>query len=169
MSIISEVTNPFITTRQQIKNKNGDWVNIPFKEVVQKQAGHFNRSISEDGTSILTSFGKATTIEMFEFTNHKDDPTIYPLLYIDPRHDENYNSIIHTISKTGRTNPTPNILRLHHHEFLGVEYDSEGENAKVYLKKPIHLPQGCRLVLKGFNDSKSTYKIFWTEEVTEND
>lgn len=169
MSMFSEITNPFIATREQIRRSDGSWGFAPNKEEVQKQTSYLGRAISGEGTSILTSFGRPTTIQHLEIALQADNPTVFPLLYIDQRHDGNYNSIFHVITKRGRSNPTPGLLDSHYHTHLGVELNEAGD-AKVYLKKPLYLPQGCRLVLKGFDgeDSKATYKMFWTE-VVEND
>lgn len=166
MSVHTEITNPFFKVRKQVKNSHNEWVDQPYKELIQKNASYFNRTISGDGTSIITSFGNPTTIDIFEFTTVKESSIVLPLLYIDPRYNGNYDSIFHVVSKTGRVNPTPSMIETHGHSFLDVDTDNEG-NSKVFLKKPIYIPQGCRLVLRGFNneDTKTTYNVFWTEEV----
>lgn len=96
----------------------------------------------------------------------EEDPICYPLLYITPNKNTLYtDNLFHIISKTGRGLATPNYIELHGSMFLKSETSSG--NSKISLKKPIFLPNGCELVIKGFNDqdTRSTYKILWNEVI----
>lgn len=166
MGVFTEVTNSFINVREQIKDKNGNWKSKGETETIQKFSAFLRRDISGNGTTVISTFGNPTEIIDFEMSMVEEDPICYPLLYIRPNKDSQYNdNLFHIIGKTGRGSATPNYIELHGSTFLKSE--TSGGNSKISLKKPIFLPNGCELVIKGFNgeDTRSTYKILWNEVI----
>lgn len=165
MSIFTEITNPFINNRNQIKNTDGKWIDMQEERHIQKRSTQL-RLKPENGVTynVFTSFNRPVYLEMFEMGGVING--CYPLLFLSSGEDGSYQSIFHVIRFDGRANPTPSMLRESLSEHLETKQSSSDDTQNIItLKKPIFLPEGCKLAIRSLStvEQEVTYKAFWRE------
>lgn len=174
MSMFTEILNPFMNVRNQIK-QNGRWVDKGLRKETHGNVSALNKEITfNTDWKIMTKWNTHIIIDAFEFSTAS--PFIYPLLFAKAGSDGDYaQNLFHIIRPTGRSNATVTEIYKYGSTFLESEqFKNEDDSLWGYivkLKAPIHLPSGCQLVIRtlanGSGDTLS-YKLQW-REIVEND
>src|SRR5699024_554906 len=167
MSIVTEILNPFIKTRNQVKNKSGQWVDQPSDKWTQHSAS-LRGNISKEGGSvnIINRFNREIVIDSFSFLVYEN---IHATCHKDSREVPYVTQIFHSLTTAGPSASFPYIIDRDGHDYLEIQKKDENSEGKTYyivrLKKPLYLPEGCHLELKAGNSVTGSfmYKVFWRE------
>ncbi len=115
---------------------------------------------------VFEEAGSKVILDYFEYSQNNKDA--YPVLHINGANPNNsyQDQIFHTVAPHGtRWHATPLRLASDGHPNLEVmAYDSDVDQYKFNLKKPIELPGGARLAFKNTNEDdtviyKAVYRV----------
>lgn len=157
---VTNIINSFLNVRNKVKDADGNWVDQTKPKETQHMASGLSRDVSSGITILVFEvWGKKVIIDSLEFGT---DTTAYAALHVKEGEDSSYtNQLFHETRKgSGRANPTPTIIAGGSSYF---KVHKDGDDAKVWLKKPVRLPEGGKLTFSATNDGKITYKVFWRE------
>lgn len=170
--MVTEILNPFIKTRNQIK-KNGRWVDQSLDKEEQSHIQSLRKSLKSGDTWTLIPYwiGKHLTIDSIEVG------TTSPYLAIacmvgTPNSDYKNNLFQVVYPNGGRAPASPTTLLKYGNSYMKCEQFTEDEaknivgGYKMTLKQPIHLPQGGKIVFSVLGDDRTldfTYSVKYRE------
>lgn len=172
MSLFTEILNPYIRTRPQVKNKYGQWVDqerLKNDESIQIYHGLRKPISSGSLIHVFESWDSKVVIESLTFVS---DGRVHPFLWVNKdRTTENlaeYNlfqmvgpEIVNGVIGS-RLYPNASIIETYGHDLLEtVKHEVDGQTVyTTTLKRPLTLPNGCKLSFRTSSnpDIPVTYK-----------
>lgn len=166
--MFSEIINPFLNVRNKIKNANGDWVDQvkPRETIYQRDENRLDIS-NESNHVVFEEWDKKIIIDALNYGTNSF--FVAPLLWIREGETNTFtDQILHGIrGGGGRSSLIPRYIKDYGNEFLEIgQYDTENVEVVIYLKKPIILPNGGKLVFNSTSNQTGTetsYKVIWRE------
>lgn len=163
--MFTEVLNTFLNVRNKVKNSSGNWVDMEEKTRTLHTSEGLGVDISADQDYvILNEVGHP--IEITSITVGGNSDKISVLLNQDNSASPFVGNLLHTIG-SGSQRSSARAERLmdesYRSDYLGIHhYDSSTKNNVIYLKKPILLPAGGKLILRlltGEPQARVTYRV----------
>lgn len=159
---VTNIVNSFLNVRNKVKDADGNWVDQKKPRETQHMAESLSRSISDGITiNVFEVWNKKVIIDSLEFGT---DTYAYASLHVDRNDQGAYtNQLFHETRKgSGRANSVPRVIEEGSYFF---DVRREGDDAKVWLKHPIILPQGGKLTFGSTREEtgRITYKVYWRE------
>lgn len=159
---LANIVNSFLNVRNKVKDSDGNWVDERKIKETQHMAEGLRVDISRGITvNVFEVWGKKVIIDTLEFGT---DSYAYPSLHVDRNDQGSYtNQLFHeTRMGSNRANAVPGVIA-EGSSYFNVERDSG--DSKVWLKKPVILPEGGRLTFGSTReeDGRITYKVYWRE------
>ena len=149
----SEILNPYLNNRNQVKNQKGQWVDEKQPSETIHTRTISNKDLSDDHFVVFDESEKEIIIDSLFFgTNNKSG--IYMRLFSNPEDDDqSYASNMFVgIKGSGAWSLTQLYIKENGHPLLeNYLYDEENNNYNTINKRPIHLPKGGKLLVRGGN------------------
>lgn len=162
--MFTEILNPFINVRNKIKNKRGDWVDQRQPIESQQATGGYDIVVTPSTDFIVfETWGKKVILDSLSYTTNTD---VFPRLETSQNNPIAYNTqIFHSLLLSGgRSANWASVIEFNGHDHF--EIIKKGETSfHLTLKRPIVLPEGCRLEFTGGSNSSGYlgYKVYWRE------
>lgn len=164
--MFTEILNPFITVRNKIRDSRGEWVDQRNPIETQHATGDYDVVVtSNTDIVVFETWGRKVILDSLSYTTDTD---AFPRLETSQNNPIPYNTqIFHSLTLSGsRSANWPSVIELHGHGLF--EIISTGDTTNGYhisLKRPIILPEGCRLEFGGGTsaDGYLAYKVYWRE------
>ena len=172
MSMFSEIINPFLNVRNQIKNKSGQWVDMSTPKEETKVHASNNRDITGDTEIIIFEhWDRKIVLEGLVLASNAE---MSPHLYVKPTGSQDYlNDVFRSIQDhlgIGFATPRRISESDNNHDYLDlVKYDGikDGVPSGSYmvLKRPVVMGHGGKLVIQGNEEytGNAIIKVVWRE------
>lgn len=161
MSNFTEILNPYIKVRNQVKDKNGDWIDESFSTVREntRMISQLRKEIEKDGyVKLFEAEDEQTIIESFYIVATQN---CFPAIWLN-KSNENSNdrgtNLFYILNHRFRTSPSMQNIDSYGSDYFEVISKEEGvaEDGQdfytVMLKKPISIPKGSVIGVKGSSD-----------------
>jgi hypothetical protein len=149
---VSHIINPFLPTRNHVKNKNGDWIPETKDDGDIIILDAFNREITTEFDNIYNT-DRPFVIEAFEWgtQNHENiSPRLYPG---ESSASGIYSNLFVTIASTARGSCTARNIGVRGSSyFYKRSYDVNDNFYSFSLTNPIFMPKGGTLGWIGTGD-----------------
>lgn len=163
--MFTEILNPFLNVRNKVKDSQGKWVDqTKPKEVLQMK---YDSGITTSGTTEIPIFeiwNKKVIIDQLEYGSNT---SFHPRLWQKPEHvGEPFENQLFTVPtrEGGGSSAWPSVISTQETSLLKSGF-WESPRGMVFLKRPIILPSGGKLIFEGSSssDGKSAFKVVWRE------
>ena len=174
MSMFSEIINPFLNVRNQIKNRAGQWVDktIEPNEVLRHYTSDGTDFTDNQMESIFNVTGKKVIIDQLTVAMDTDiNINIIPSEYAGVSNTQaNISQAVLNWGGggvyRGRSSRTTTINGHPLYEKVMGENEENPESHTITLKRPIILPNGGELRIYGYNASGEASWSIVTREIT---
>lgn len=172
MSMFTEILNPFIKTRNQVKNKHGEWIDqveTKTQEEVKLITG-LRETVDQGYKEVYKTVAEKTIIDSFLISATK---FVYPILWINDITSTDIGSnMFHSVGRELRYYPSMQRINESGNDYFSVINEYESSDEKYYtveLKKPIIIPKGSTIAFsQAEGEGEVTYKLvlreFWEVE-----
>lgn len=165
----TNIINSFLNVRNKVKDMDGNWVDQTKPRETLKSSSAYNVAVGvETDYIIFEEWDKAIVLESVEIGTNTD--SLFLKLYNEPGTSMYTNQLFHLVGAgSARSSAAPSNLRneLRGSSYLECTYYNESSGfARVELKRPIYLPNGCRLAIGALSTStggNATFKAEWRE------
>lgn len=167
MSFVTEIMNPFINVRNQIKNRQGNWVDEQTPPHELKMVERFGIEVNyETELKVFEEWNKKIIIESIVIAT---DGELSPHLMQSTSSTDEQTNIFRTVGNSlGGGYATPNRINRSnggHDYFDQPHYNEESLESLMILKRPVFMPDGAMLIMRGHEDytGNATFKVVWRE------
>src|SRR5699024_3814722 len=167
-AMFGHILNPFLKTRKEIKNQNGQYVDekIPSERLHVVELN--NRDLTNGDIILFETENKKIIIDSFELGVTGHPSAIYPRYY------QSLNDNAPNVLKGVKGSTTYALTHLYVEKygssmFESIQYDIDNGYYKIVNKGPLIFPQGGRFLIHGGNyyDSNSVryYCVIYYREI----